>query len=362
MIKSLFLYYYGTAKYASIILAEAGSSCRVTAGLTVFDDGTIIVAMIEQTLWFETRDAVKLFLRRWESDSGAPPRGAVQIVHGMGEHGLRYAETAAYLCDRGYSVWAADMRGHGRTADLSVNPADRGGLLGHCADTNAFAKILLDVEKINAGIQKTYPGIPLFLLGHSWGSFIAQGYIETFNKRPLSGCALSGTKGPGSAAVALGAPFMAVFAALRGVRCRSRFSRGLADGAYNKAFQPNRTMYDWLSRDKKEVDLFVADALCGQLGSVGFYRDLAFALKRIHRKRAMDRVNRDLPVYLFSGSADPVGGMGAGPTELVDSYRRIGIKDIEFVLYPEARHETLHETNREEVMRNLCNWLDRHIK
>jgi alpha-beta hydrolase superfamily lysophospholipase len=318
--------------------------------------------MFGQTLWFETRDAVKLFLRRWNPDSGPALKGVVHIVHGMAEHGLRYTETAASLCERGYAVWAADMRGHGRTADLTVNPADKGGILGHCADTNAFSKILLDVERINSEIQKVYPDLPVFLLGHSWGSFIVQGYIETFNKRALSGCILSGTKGPGSAAVAFGAPFMTVFAALRGIRSRSKFSRKLADGVYNKAFEPNRTMFDWLSRDEKEVDAFIADPLCGQLSTVGFYRDLACALKRIHRKRSIDRINRNLPIYLFSGSADPVGDMGVGPTALVDSYRKIGIKDIEFVLYPEARHETLHETNREEVMRNLCNWLDRHIK
>ncbi|MDR0683512.1 MAG: lysophospholipase [Spirochaetaceae bacterium] len=331
-------------------------------GLTVYVYIAIIMGMLGQSLWFETREAVKLFLRRWDPDGGTALKGAVHIVHGMGEHSLRYEETAAYLCERGYAVWAADMRGHGRTADISVNPADRGGMLGHCADMNAFSKILIDVERINSEIQKAYPNLPVFLLGHSWGSFIVQGYIETFNKRPLSGCILSGTKGPGSALVAAGAPFMTVFAAIRGVRSHSQFSRKLADGVYNKAFEPNRTKFDWLSRDEKEVDGFIADPLCGQLSSIGFYRDLARALIRIHRKRSIDRINRDLPIYLFSGSADPVGEMGTGPTALVDSYRKAGIKDIEFVLYPEARHETLHETNREEVMRNLCNWLDRHIK
>jgi alpha-beta hydrolase superfamily lysophospholipase len=280
----------------------------------------------------------------------------------MAEHGLRYAETAARLCENGYAVWAADMRGHGKTADLAVNPPDNGGLMGHCADMKASSKILLDLERIHAEIQKTYPEAPLFLLGHSWGSFIAQGFIETFNKRPLSGCILSGTRGPGGALVAFGAPFMTLFAAVRGIRSRSNFARGLADGAYNKAFRPNRTAFDWLSRDEKEVDACIADPLCCGHCTTGFYRDLARCLQRIHRKRMMERINKTLPIYVFAGSADPVGDMGAGPTALVDIYRKIGIKDIEFVLYPEARHEALHETNREEVMRNLCVWLDRHIK
>ncbi|MDR0662945.1 MAG: lysophospholipase [Spirochaetaceae bacterium] len=315
--------------------------------------------MLEQTSWFETRDNVKLFLRRWTPDDGIP-RGVVQIVHGMAEHGLRYAETAAYLCGRGYAVWAADMRGHGRTADLGVNPADLGGLAGHCADNKAFSKILLDVEKINSEIQKVYPALPLFLLGHSWGSFIVQGYMETFNKRRLSGCILSGTKGPGGAFVGFGASFMTFFAAVKGVRRYSAFAQSLADGAYNKFFRPNRTTLDWLSRDEAEVDAAIADTLRCRYCSAGFYRDMARALQRIHRKRNIERINRNLPVYLFSGNADPVGGMGTEPTALVDIYRKMGMKDIEFVLYPGGRHEPLHETNREEVMRNLCIWLDKH--
>jgi alpha-beta hydrolase superfamily lysophospholipase len=324
---------------------------------------TIILLMFEQTSWLETRDKVKLFLRRWES--GSPERdtrGIVHIIHGMREHSLRYEETAHYFCERGYTVWAADMRGHGRTADIGVNPAGMGGILGHCADTNAFSRILLDIEKINMEIQKTYPSLPLFLLGHSWGALIAQGYIETFNKRPLSGCILSGIKSPTRMLTAFGSQFMTIFAAVSGIRGYSVFIKKIVFDAYNMAFHPNRTEFDWLSRDKKEVDAYIADPLCGCQCSVGFYRDLVRAIKHVYRKRIVERINHRLPIYILAGSADPVGEMGTGPTAIVDIYRRIGIHDIEFVLYPEARHESLHETNRDEVMRNLCGWLDRHLE
>jgi alpha-beta hydrolase superfamily lysophospholipase len=319
--------------------------------------------MFEQTSWLETRDNVKLFLRRWESRSPEQGgRGVVHIIHGMGEHSLRFEETARYLCERGYTVWAADMRGHGRTADISVNPVDKGGLLGHCADTNAFSRILLDIERINMEIQKTYPSLPLFLLGHSWGSLIAQGYIETFNKRRLCGCILSGTKGPNRSLTVFDAPFITIFSTVTGIRARAALIQKAVFNAYNKAFQPARTEFDWLSRDEKEVDAFISDQLCGCQCSLGFYRDLVRVGKRTFRRRLMERINRSLPIYIFSGSADPAGGMGEGPTALVDIYRKIGIQDIEFVLYPEARHDALHETNREEVMCNLCDWLDRHLE
>jgi alpha-beta hydrolase superfamily lysophospholipase len=96
------------------------------------------------------------------------------------------------------------------------------------------------------------------------------------------------------------------------------------------------------------------------LCSAGFYRDLLGGLRDIHRPKAMARIRRDLPIYLFAGSADPVGDMGKSPTALVNAYRSLGIEDLEFVLYPDARHETLNETNREEVTGNLLAWLIRH--
>jgi alpha-beta hydrolase superfamily lysophospholipase len=150
---------------------------------------------------------------------------------------------------------------------------------------------------------------------------------------------------------------MALIASLRGPRRPSRLARALADGAYNRYFRPNRGPYDWLSRDKAQADAFAADPLCGFNCSSGFYRDLIRGLRDIHRPEAMARIPRTLPIYVFSGSADPVGDLGESPAALVNAYRSLGIQDLEFVLYPEARHELLNETNREEVMSNILHWL-----
>jgi alpha-beta hydrolase superfamily lysophospholipase len=211
-------------------------------------------------------------------------------------------------------------------------------------------------------MRSRYPGLPFFLLGHSWGSFIVQNYIEQFDPvdGDISGCVLSGTRGPGGLKLGAGAPLMGLLAALRGQRRASSLARAVADGPYNRVFRPNRTPFDWLSRDEQEVDQFVGDPLCGNLCSTGFYRDLIRGLCRIHQAGAMARIRKGLPIYVFSGSVDPVGEMGAGPTALVNAYRSLGIGDLEFVLYPGARHETLNETNREEVMDNLLSWIQRH--
>jgi alpha-beta hydrolase superfamily lysophospholipase len=276
----------------------------------------------------------------------------------MAEHSLRYEPLARRLNEAGVEVWAADMRGHGRTADLSRNDAARGGLLGHCADQDAPALITADLEAVSRAIAAKQPDAPIFLLGHSWGSFLAQNYIEAYSGR-LAGCMLSGTRGPGGLKTAVGAALTAAIAALRG-RNSSALARAIADGPYNRPFKPARTGFDWLSRDEQAVDAFIADPLCGALCSSIFYRDLLALLNTIHRREALRSIRRGLPIYVFGGSADPVGEMGNSPTALVNAYRSIGIEDLEFVLYPDARHEALNETNREEVTDNLLAWILKH--
>jgi len=333
--------------------------------------------MVQNDTYFESYDQTKLYLYRWSASEHVKPKAVLHIVHGMAEHAYRYKRLAEKLTLAGIEVWAADQRGHGKTANLEVNEAGRGGLLGHCADGNSIASVTADIHAINIEIRKSRPDVPLFLLGHSWGSFIVQNYMEysgspqcletkdtlslgsSPDKLKISGCILSGTKGPDGLLVKAGVVIMLLISALKGQRKGSRTAKSLADGSYNKPFKPNRTQFDWLSRDEVEVDKYIADPLCGFLCSSGFYRDLVKIIYNIHHSEAMARINRSLPVYVFSGSADPVGDMGKSPTALVNAYRNLGIEDLEFVLYPGARHETLNETNREEVIENLLSWINK---
>jgi len=316
--------------------------------------------MVHNESYFETHDGTKLYLYRWSPEQS--PKAVLHIVHGMAEHAFRYLRLAEKLTLAGIEVWAADQRGHGKTANLQVNEPDRGGLLGHCADNNGIACVTDDVHAINEEIHKKRPNVPLFLLGHSWGSFIVQNYME-YSGPPtefkINGCILSGTKGPDGLKVKAGVIIMLIITALKGQRNGSRTAKSLTDGSYNKPFKPNRTAFDWISRNEEEVDKYVADPHCGFLCSSGFYRDLVKLLYNIHRSDALARINNSLPVYVFSGSADSVSEMGKSTTALVNAYRNLGIVDLEFVLYPGARHETFNETNREEVIDNLLSWLNK---
>ncbi|GHV28193.1 hypothetical protein AGMMS4952_11290 [Spirochaetia bacterium] len=352
------------------------------------------------TSWITVDDGIRLFLRRWIPVN--PVRAIVLIVHGMAEHSLRYEPLALRLAGEGFEVWAADARGHGMTADRRMKPDRRakkpggqgagidnrrikpdrranpaapvlnagmsraandhgkGGLLGHCADRNGFFRVVADINILVDAVKEAHPDLPLFILGHSWGSFLAQAYIETHGDR-LAGCLLSGTRGLVGVQINFGALLMSFFAILRGKRRFSVLSWAVANGSYNKHFRPNRTFFDWLSRDEQSVDAYIADPLCGFGCSSGFYRDLICGIRDIHRPKAMAGIPQSLPIYIFCGSADPVGDMGESPTALVTAYRSLGIRDLEFVLYPDARHELLSETNREEVMGNILRWLTRRL-
>jgi alpha-beta hydrolase superfamily lysophospholipase len=282
----------------------------------------------------------------------------------MAEHSLRYERFARRLNAQGIEVWALDLRGHGHSADPGVNDPGSGGLRGHCADRNGISLVTGDIDTLNQTIREKRPGVPLFLMGHSWGSFLVQHYIETYGGEKgarLAGCILSGTRGPDGLKVRAGVPVVAFLARLAGVRRYSALARAITDGPNNKPFRPNRSPFDWLSRDTGEVDAYAADPLCGGRCSSGFYRDLIALLERIHRPEMLERIDRRLPIYVVAGSADPVGEMGASPTALVDAYRSMKIQDLEFVLYPDARHEPLNETNREEVTENLLAWILKRI-
>jgi len=155
------------------------------------------------TTWVEMDDNIQLYLRRWKTPSA--PKAVLHIVHGMAEHSRRYGRLAQRLVREGIEVWAADQRGHGETTKNPKNDPHRGGRLGHCADGDGFARVTLDIDIINKAIKKEYPQLPVFLLGHSWGSFIAQNYIENYDSQLLAGCILSGTRGPDGLKITLGA-------------------------------------------------------------------------------------------------------------------------------------------------------------
>jgi alpha-beta hydrolase superfamily lysophospholipase len=293
------------------------------------------------------RGGRSIFVRRW-SPEGAP-RASVQIAHGLAEHSARYERVALALTGAGYVVLANDHRGHGPNCP----PAD----LGYFADRNGWRECLDDLTAVGSRIAADYPALPRIFLGHSMGSFLGQAYISEHGDE-LAAAVLSGSNGPPPAILGI-ARMVAAFEHWRlGPRGTSPVVRSLLFGEFNKPFQPARTPFDWLSRDEAEVDKYIADPLCGFDATNQLALDLLGALPGLTSAETVARIPKTLPIYIFSGSRDPVGVNLQG---LIDLYRGAGPR-VTAKIYPDARHETLNETNRDEVTADLIAWLNANAR
>lgn len=292
-------------------------------------------------------DGHRIALRRWIPVGRV--QALVQISHGMIEHSARYDRFARALVERGFAVQAHDHRGHGKSASDT-------DALGILAEEEGFLRVVQDLKICIDKFIADLPGLPLFLFGHSFGSFISQSYIENYGSG-LSGCVLSGSAGPRPALVGLGRLTSELFRLVCGKKRRSALLNKLIFFSYNKKIKPKRTESDWLSRDESEVDAYVSDPFCTFVPSVSFFCDLMKGLKTIHRADNMSRIPHGLPVLLCAGTGDPVGNYGKSVQQLYDIYQKNGMADVEMKLYPGARHELLNEINKDEVTTDILNWL-----
>ena len=278
--------------------------------------------------------------KMWMPD--AAPRAIVQIVHGMAEHIERYDRPARALNAAGYLVCGRNHRGHGPEAKL----------LGYFADEGGWDKLIEDAHQVSLDVQRQYPGVPFFLLGHSMGSFVAREYAIRYGKE-LSGLILSGTGFYPKALCRAGH----LMAALSPKRKPAKLVNSIAFAGNNKPFAPGRTGFEWLSRDEKEVDQYVADPLCGFTFTGRAFADFFGGLEALTDESRLKAMPRELPVYFMSGDHDPVGQMGQGVQQVADQFKRAGMQDVTVKLYKDARHELFNELNRDEVIADLIAWL-----
>jgi len=273
-------------------------------------------------------DGVSIAGYRWQ---GERARAVVQIAHGMGEHAGRYRRFAAALVAAGYVVYANDHRGHGLTA---VGPQALGDF-----GAQGFAALASDMAVLTHHARSAHPGCPVILFGHSMGSFAAQLYLLD-HASLLGGVMLSG-----SAALDL--------------RIEARNSAKGRFPGLNAQFEPARTPFDWLSRDTREVDAYMADPLCGFTLTAASAASMTESSARMADVGSLRTISAHLPMYLFTGDSDPVNDNLRWFFPLMERYRQAGLVDVSCHVYGGARHEMLNETNRDEVTTHLIAWLDR---
>jgi alpha-beta hydrolase superfamily lysophospholipase len=277
-------------------------------------------------------------------------RAVVQVVHGMAEHGGRYARLAQSLTGAGYAVFALDLPGHGRSVRSAAH-------LGHVADRDGWRISLDAINSVRQCIRNELHDPPIYMLGHSMGSYLLQQDIVEHG-HSVVGAIFSATSGDLGPLRRIGLNLLRVEALWRGLRHRSALAERLSFTEFNRQFKPNRTAFDWLSRDEAEVDRYIDDKLCGFRCSNALWMDLLRAGGTLTDAQGLAQIPKQLPILLINGSRDAATRGEAGPSALERHYRSAQLEDVTLRLYADARHELFNETCRDEVTRDLLEWLN----
>lgn len=277
----------------------------------------------------------------------------VQISHGMVEYVERYEAFAKFLNQYGILVAGHDHLGHG---DSVRSKLDRGYFAKGYGDVYA----LQDLHRVTIALRKKYPYIPHFLFGHSMGSFLARRYLSVYSYE-IEGAIICGTGWQPKPVLAAGRVLTKLLTMLFGDRHRSKFITGLAFGNINRGIHPLRTPKDWLNRDAREVNAYIADPKCGFLFTLNGYAALFRAMALSENILELAKMDRNMPVLLVAGEADPVGNFGKGVKRTARAFGRMGMRDVECILYPGMRHEILNEIDKETVYTDIVEWIEKRI-
>jgi len=293
-------------------------------------------------------NSLKIYYDVYKSEN---PKGILQVVHGAIEHGRRYKDFAKHLSNNGFTVYVIDLRGHGR----SVN-----GKFHYLSDDNDGWNLYIEeVNKLRRIIEEEYPDKPIFLMGHSMGSFIVRDYIS--KHRELSGVILSGTATTPMLTINSAIALTTLMNLLMDKSKKSKFVHNLIFGALGK--KAKKLGYEsFISRDEKVVKAYKEDPLSDQLITLDYGMQFARGLKNIEKKNAFTNTP-DQPIYLFSGELDPVGGKKCdGVMKVYKRFINNGKTDIEMKIYDDALHEMINELNKDEVYNDILIWLNKRLK
>ncbi|HFL3600527.1 TPA: lysophospholipase [Clostridioides difficile] len=302
---------------------------------------------------FKGEEGLDIYTYKWEDENIKKPKAVIQIAHGMAETAQRYETFAKVLTKNGYIVYINDHRGHGKTAKIIEN-------VGHLAEKEGFRCLVEDMYTLTNIIKKENEDLPIYLFGHSMGSFASQRYIMDYSNN-LAGLILCGSNG--KQGIILNLAHLIINREIKkyGRRFKSNKINNLIFGG--EIIRRNeKTKFDWLSRDKEQVEKYINDPFCGVVCSCGFFYDLVQGLKEIEDKENLKKVPLDIPIYIISGDKDPIGKNGKGVLKLRDRYIKLGVKDVTCKLYKDGRHELLNEINREEVFEDIICWLNNKIE
>ena len=298
--------------------------------------------------YYESQCGSRIHGCRWTPDGEI--KAIVQLVHGISEYTARYAEFAEFLNSQGILVVAEDHMGHG----LSVTEKTPrvyfcGGWFGAVEDT---CKLMRDT-------MEEFPGVPYFIYGHSMGSFMTRTILARYPDSGITGAVICGTGWQKSALIKAAKAMAQVVCKTKGDTHPSKLMRKLAFGSYNDKIEHLRTPLDWLTRDRKSVDAYIADPLCGGVASAGLMGDMMDGFAYNQDPQNLASMDKELPVFFIAGDGDPVGDYGKGVRYSAEMFRKAGMKRVDVKIYPLCRHEVHNELNKEEVYQDVLNWMSK---
>ncbi len=305
--------------------------------------------MDKQTWMIQGSKNQKIILRRFKNQESEKYKGIIHILHGMAEYGARYGSFAQFLVDQHYIVYVHDHRKHGK----SLNNNERVGIFKN----DTWEDMIEDVHHIQNFITSNEPNLPHIMLGHSMGSVVLRCYLTVYGEDV-------------DQAIIMGTPYtsfwenkgaIAMSALCEGIvpSVRNKLLNFLFLGYMNKAFKPEKTPYDWLSKDRRVVEWYMNNPLCGYHYSPRFYKEFAKGLDYASREENVMKTP-SIPILLISGEMDPVGKFMEGVNKVYVMYQRLGY-DVEIQGIENGRHEILNETNRMDVYNAILQFIERNM-
>ena len=300
---------------------------------------------------FPSADGVHTVAASMYTMPGVPVRAVLQLSHGMCEYVQRYCPMAQWYAQRGIALAGNDHLGHGGTANKGEH--------GHYGEPRGRYHLLNDLHTMNGIIHQKFPGVPVFLYGHSMGSFYARWYAEKWPES-IAAVIISGTAGPSFMNV-IGQRLAGLIARVKGPRYVSPLMVKLNFGSYCKKIENAKSANDWLTRDEAVVNAYDADGLCTFQFTASTYREMLATLNHVSSKAWAESINKELPVLLIAGDGDPVGDYGKGVRKVWAMLGDAGVKDLTCQIFEGGRHELHNETNRDEVFDYVLTWIEDHI-
>ena len=298
--------------------------------------------------YFPSHGAGQIHGCRWMPET--PPKGIVQIVHGISEFVERYDEFANSLTASGFAVVAEDHMGHGQ----SIGPECPKGYFA-----GGWFTAVEDTMQLMNDTMAQFPGVPYILFGHSMGSFMARTILAKYPNSGIAGAIICGTGWQPRAALPLLSPVIDGICKKHGESTPVPALHKMIFGSYNNRIKNPRTDFDWLTRDDAIVDAYIAHPLCGFVPACGLLRDMLRGIAYIEQPKNLDNMKKHLPVLFIAGQEDPVGPYGKGVEHTQKVFQKAGMVRTEIKIYPGCRHEILNEINRQEVFQDVLTWLQR---